>query len=114
MLVVTGIANPEPLVNELKKSCKVQHLRFADHHAYSKRDIARIQETLESLPGTRKIIVTTEKDAVRLHGLVSGLPVYVQPIEVAFHKESDLDFDKVISSSVRENISFLSKLSIWS
>ena len=113
LLVVTGIAHPEPMVAELHRSCKVRHMCFADHHAYSKRDITRIREAFESLPGTRKIIVTTEKDAVRLRGLTGDLPVYVLPVEVAFHKDKDLDFDQVILSTVRENISFLSKLSIW-
>lgn len=114
MLVVTGIAHPEPMVEELHRSCKVQHMRFTDHHAYSKRDIARIRETLEAMPGSRKIIVTTEKDAVRLRGMTGDLPVYVLPVEVAFHKDKELDFDQLIQSTVRENISFLSKLSIWS
>ena len=113
ILVVTGIARPEPMLAELRRSTKVQHLAFADHHEFTKRDVTRIKEAFAALPGTNNIIVTTEKDAVRLRGLVDGLPVYVQPIEVAFHKENGLDFDQIIESSVRENISFLSKLSIW-
>jgi len=114
VLVVTGIANPAPLLNEIRRRCKAQHLAFEDHHAYNRQDIARIRDTFAALPGTRKIIITTEKDAIRLHGLVNDLPVYIQPIEVAFHKDNNLDFDQVIESSVRENISFLHKLSIWS
>lgn len=114
VLAVTGIAHPEPMVAELKRRCKVQHMAFADHHDYSKHDIARIREALEAMPGERRAIVTTEKDAMRLRGKCDGLPVYVLPVEVAFHKGRDLDFDQVIESSVRENISFLSKLSIWS
>lgn len=113
VLVVTGIAHPEPMVEELRRSCKVQHMAFPDHHAYNKRDMDRIREAFGALQGQRKVIVTTEKDAVRLRGLTEGLPFYVLPIEVAFHKESDKDFDQIIGSSVRENISFLSKLSIW-
>lgn len=113
VLVVTGIAHPEPMVEELRRSCKVQHMAFPDHHAYNKRDMDRIREAFGALQGQRKVIVTTEKDAVRLRGLTEGLPFYVLPIEVTFHKESDKDFDQIIGSSVRENISFLSKLSIW-
>jgi tetraacyldisaccharide 4'-kinase len=113
VLAVTGIAHYEPMVEELKKSCKVQHLAYADHHAYSKRDMAHIREVFESMQGSRKTIVTTEKDAVRLRGMTDGLPIHVLPIEVAFHKEADKDFDHLIDSTVRENISFLSKLSIW-
>ncbi len=114
VLALTGIAHPEPMVEELHRSCRVQHLGFADHHNYTKRDIATIRSAFEAIKGERKIIITTEKDAMRLRGLTGDLPVYVLPIEVAFHKEKDLDFDQVIESSVKENISFLSKLSIWS
>ena len=113
-LCVTGIAHPEPLLAELRRTTKVQHLAFADHHDFSASDIARISDTFAALPGAQKIIITTEKDAMRLRGKADKLPVYILPIEVAFHKENDKDFDKLIESSVRENISFLSKLSIWS
>ena len=114
VLAVTGIAHPEPMLAELRRNCKVQHLGFADHHNFTKGDIARIRNSFEGIADERKIIVTTEKDAMRLRGLTGDLPVYVLPIEVAFHKEKGLDFDQIIESSVRENISFLSKLSIWS
>lgn len=113
ILVITGVARPEPMLAELRRSTKVQHMAFADHHEFTKRDVARIGEAFAALPGSNNIIVTTEKDAVRLRGLTEGMPIYVQPIEVAFHKENGLDFDQIIESSVRENISFLSKLSIW-
>lgn len=114
ILCVTGIAHPEPLLVELRRSNKVQHMAFADHHEFTSRDIAHIKEIFGAMPGNNKIIVTTEKDAMRLRSLVEGLPIYVIPIEVAFHKENDKDFDILVESTVKENISFLSKLSIWS
>ena len=112
VLCITGIADPEPMLAELRRETKVQHMAFADHHDFSSRDIARIKDAFAALPGTNNIIVTTEKDAMRLHDL-EELPVRVLPIEVAFHKENDKDFDHLIESTVKENISFLSKLSIW-
>lgn len=114
VLVLTGIAHPEPMVEEVRRSCKVQHMAFPDHHSYTKRDIQRVREAFDGIKGERKIILTTEKDAMRLRGISGDLPVYVLPVEVAFHKDRDIDFDQAIESSVRENISFLSKLSIWS
>ncbi len=114
VLVVTGIAHPEPLLDEVRRSCKAQHMAFADHHHYTSRDIARISEQFNTIQAPRKIIITTEKDAVRLRGLTKNLPVYVMPITVAFHPDGDLTFDRVIESAVRENVSFLNKLSIWS
>ena len=43
---------------------KVDHV--PDHNDFPRADIAVILERLKSMPGERKIIVTTEKDAVRL------------------------------------------------
>ena len=114
ILAVTGIAHPEPMLAELRRYTRVQHLSFADHHDFTSRDIEHIRDSFAALPGANKTIITTEKDAMRLRGLVDGLPIHVLPITVAFHKENDKDFDKLIDSSVRENISFLGKLSIWS
>ena len=113
VLLLTGIAHPAPMLEELRRTCKVQHLAFGDHHNYTRRDIARIHDTFQSMPGQRKVIITTEKDAVRLKGMTEDLPLYVLPSEVAFHKDKDIDFDQVIESIVKENISFLSKLNIW-
>lgn len=114
VLAVTGIAHPKPMIGELRRQCKVQHLAFGDHHDYTQGDIDRIAKAYKAMPGDNKIIITTEKDAARLRGKEEGLPVYVLPVRMAFHKENDKDFDQIIESSVRENISFLSKLSIWS
>ena len=114
VLCITGIAHPGPMLAELRRSTKVQHLAFADHHDFTSRDIVRIKEAFAALSGNNNIIVTTEKDAMRLRGKTEGLPVYILPVEVAFHKENDKDFDVLVESSVKENISFLSKLSIWS
>ena len=114
ILCITGIAHPEPLLAELRQYTKVQHLPFADHHDFTSGDIARIKETFATLPGSNNLTITTEKDAIRLRGKIDSLPVYILPVTVAFHKENDKDFDTLIESSVRENIMFLSKLSIWS
>ena len=114
VLAVTGIAHPDPLLAELRRSTKVSHLAFADHHGFGRRDVAKIKEAFKSMPGSNKVIITTEKDAVRLRGIADGLPIYVMPIEVAFHHDGEMDFDRIIEATVKENISFLSKLSVWS
>jgi len=59
--LVTGIANPEPLINYLKsKSVNFEHLNFEDHHVFSASEINVLKE--------KEIILTTEKDYVRLQG----------------------------------------------
>ncbi|MFK7781588.1 tetraacyldisaccharide 4'-kinase [Psychroserpens sp.] len=57
--LVTGIANPKPLVDFLKsKDLQFEHLKFKDHHNFTGEDISKLK--------TKKIILTTEKDYVRL------------------------------------------------
>ncbi|TGV03274.1 tetraacyldisaccharide 4'-kinase [Flavivirga rizhaonensis] len=57
--LVTGIANAFPLVSFLKeKGLKFDHLNFKDHHEFSEQDILELNK--------RDLIVTTEKDFMRL------------------------------------------------
>lgn len=107
-LVVTGIANPAPMLRYLKQTCKVQHLSFGDHHAFDKEDIEKICEAYESLPQAQRIVITTEKDAVRLMSedcreKMKGIPLYSLPIEVAFHENKEESFEEAVRSRVKES-----------
>lgn len=90
VLVVCGIARPAPLVQHLKEQYKeVFLLPFPDHYYYSNSDLEKIERELKDLPGTEKLVVTTEKDAVRLHLLQArleqmGLHMAVIPVEISF------------------------------
>lgn len=67
VLLVTGIAHPRYFVRYFKDypfKVKIDH--FPDHHDFTKKDILEIERKFKALGGERKIIVTTEKDAVRL------------------------------------------------
>ncbi|MBQ9416953.1 MAG: tetraacyldisaccharide 4'-kinase [Bacteroidales bacterium] len=112
-LVVTGIAHPSSLLDEVRLHCKAQHLAFPDHHDYTQHDVERIAEAFKAMPGERKIVLTTEKDAVKLCRLKVDFPLYVQPVKVAFHKDAEADFDSFLVATVKENISFLRKLNTW-
>ncbi|WP_422859248.1 tetraacyldisaccharide 4'-kinase [Flagellimonas sp. S174] len=64
--VVTGIALPEPFVAFLKsKGILFEHLKFGDHHFFTKTEI--------DLFNTFDVVLTTEKDYVRLEGKVPEL-----------------------------------------
>lgn len=70
IMVVSGIANPTPMLEHLGSRYSIaEHLRFPDHHHFSPKDIADLeQKCLQSkLP-----IVTTEKDWVRLKDMLSA------------------------------------------
>lgn len=67
VMLLTGIAHPRYFVKYFRQypfKVKIDH--YPDHHDFSKRDIQEIENKFNSLQGKRKIIVTTEKDAVRL------------------------------------------------
>lgn len=67
VFLITGIARPRYFVRHFRSypfKVKVDH--FPDHHDFSRADIEEIKQKYNNLKGYRKIIVTTEKDAVRL------------------------------------------------
>lgn len=67
VLILTGIANPRPFVNHFRSyPFKKRVLHFPDHHDFRRGDLGEIQIKYNALAGRRKLIVTTEKDAVRL------------------------------------------------
>lgn len=67
VLLVTGIANPRGFVRHFSNyPFRVRIAHFPDHHDFSRADIEDLRNRFVSLKGERKIIITTEKDAVRL------------------------------------------------
>ena len=66
-MLLTGVANPRGFVRHFKSyPFKVVVNHFPDHHDFTRDDIKNIKEKFVNLKGERKIILTTEKDAVRL------------------------------------------------
>jgi tetraacyldisaccharide 4'-kinase len=67
VLMVTGIADPSPMEQHLRSvSQEVSKLVFPDHHRYNEKDVSDIKMKFGSISGGNKIIVTTEKDIVRM------------------------------------------------
>jgi tetraacyldisaccharide 4'-kinase len=67
ILLITGIAVPAPLIEAVKKrSEQVEVMSFADHHAFGKKDIRRMETALQRMGTARSLILCTEKDAARI------------------------------------------------
>lgn len=67
VLLLTGIANPRGFVRYFRNyPFKVVVEHYPDHHDFTRHDIQNIVEKFKGLSGKRKLIITTEKDAVRL------------------------------------------------
>ena len=101
ILLVTGIANPKPLVNYLKDlEINFIHLRFPDHHNFTNNDLDKITNAFNKIENTNKIILTTEKDYVRIFGKLKKL--HYIAIETAFLVDKD-NFDKLIKNYVEQS-----------
>ncbi|WP_167619467.1 tetraacyldisaccharide 4'-kinase [Maribellus sediminis] len=108
-LVLTGIASPGPVYKHLQQyTDRMETLSFPDHHAYSEEDINTIKQKFEALQAEKKIIVTTEKDLMRLkncNNLSEELKkaMYYLPVTVQFLDDDQKSFNKKILNYVGEN-----------
>jgi len=94
--IVTAIANPKPLENELLSRYKIiKKLHYRDHKNFSKRDAALLNQM--ALKSPKAVIFTTEKDAQRIISLNSlsnqlKLRLFYLPIEVAILNDKSEHF----------------------
>lgn len=106
VLLVTGIANPGPLKKLLEQHSSSYHLlQYADHHIFSVDDLREIKKRFEGMITKEKIILTTEKDAVRLLKFekdIAELPVYVLPVKHRFLFNESAAFDTIITGFIQQ------------
>ena len=109
VLVLTGIAKPTPLINHIKqKHTKINHIQCSDHHNYDQSDVDRIISAFNKLEGNNKIIISTEKDIMRLSlpeilKKLQNIPIFYIPIEICFHGNDKMKFDNQIIEYVTKN-----------
>jgi tetraacyldisaccharide 4'-kinase len=87
--LVAGIANPKPFyqfLNAQPHDC----LTFSDHHLFSEKDIQEINTKAKD-----RIIITTEKDYVRLKPLLKTDKLYYLPIKTYF-LDNEIKFKQAI------------------
>lgn len=108
VLLLTGIASPRQMAYDLQPyTGNIHQLAFADHHAFTVRDVERINSEFAAMPEPR-VIITTEKDAARLEG-IDGLSddvrrnIYVLPVKIRFLLEQGDAFNDSIIGYVRKN-----------
>lgn len=95
VILLTGVANPRPFVNHFRSyPFKKKVLHFPDHHDFKKSDLHEILKKFTSASGNRKVIITTEKDAMRishnpyfpveLRPLIFYIPIGVKMLDTNF------------------------------
>lgn len=106
VLLVTGIANPTPLKNYLQETVEAYYeIAYNDHHIYTIDDWKEIKKRYLNIAAEKKIILTTEKDAVRLTKFAQELqeyPVYVMPIDIQFLFNQEQAFTDLITKFIHD------------
>ena len=105
VVAFSGLAKSRGFLAFLKKNAKSTfHFRFHDHHAYTKKDLHSIRNKFTGLNGENKLIITTEKDWMRIvnepvRKIFEGLPVYTLQVFVDFvdQREKELFNDKILN-----------------
>ncbi|MCZ2339665.1 MAG: tetraacyldisaccharide 4'-kinase [Chitinophagales bacterium] len=104
VVLLSAIANTKYLLDYLDDTVgSVFEIEFTDHHMFTTQDIERIIKVYQNTPDERKILLTTEKDAMRLELFkdtlkAHNIPVFILPVKVRFHFEESSKFDQQIKN----------------
>jgi tetraacyldisaccharide 4'-kinase len=99
VLLVAGIARPEPFERDVRGAGwnVVDCLTYADHHPYTRRDVLAIRARAAALGAS--IVMTTEKDAVRLTPL-SPLPFVLASVPLTVSLDADEGFSAWLAEAL--------------
>jgi tetraacyldisaccharide 4'-kinase len=105
VLLVSGIANPRPLKNLLETHSKTYYMiQYADHRIFTIDDLKEVRKRFKAIEAVNKIILTTEKDAVRLvkfNAEIAGWPLYVIPVRHHFLYGEGDRFNELVINFIR-------------
>lgn len=105
VLLVTGIANPRPLKKLLEEQSRTYYMmQYPDHHIFTIDDLNEIKKKFDSIEASSKMILTTEKDAVRLvkfQNDITDLPLYVIPVRHRFLFREGQQFDELVINFIK-------------
>jgi tetraacyldisaccharide 4'-kinase len=109
LFLLTGIANPQPLLQHLRKQFEaVYPHKYPDHHQFTLKNISKLVADFNACATNKKLIITTEKDAQRLQEpalqkALANLPVFVAPIGLSFLNGAAPAFKQLIENYVRKH-----------
>lgn len=106
VLLLTGLANDAPLVNFVSAHYNLLYtLSYADHYDYQEDDFTKILKVFNSFESHSPVLLTTEKDAVKVKstapkGFLKEIPIFVLPIEARFSLEDAQVLEQLINDKV--------------
>ena len=91
--LVTGIANPDPLVLFLnQQGFSFTHKKYADHHRFSAPEISELKKD--------DLIITTEKDYMRLQAPLGKYALYYLPIKTIILNKQEMFLKQTIDKAI--------------
>lgn len=110
ILMFSGIAKADSFENYLEQNARkvLTAWRFGDHHDFTKEEIIKLLAEFDKYESENKILVSTEKDAMRLQtdefkDLLKNYPIYYLPLQVAFFENDKEKFNQTILYYVEQN-----------
>ncbi len=109
ILLITGIANNDLLCEYLQRRCsELVVMKFPDHYLFKEQDIKIIVKRFNDFLSKKKVILTTEKDVMRLKTpefstFLKNLPLFYLPVEIEFHGDDKEIFNNYILNYVGQN-----------
>jgi len=100
VLLITGIANPKPLLSFLDNKVSYKHYSYPDHHHFSAKELKVLMHKFDAIKSNKKILLTTEKDYIRLQGSLINL--YFIEIETSFLANGKDIFNNQITTHLNQ------------
>lgn len=111
VLFFAGIANAKPISQYLTENANsFELMKLPDHANYSKMAIDSIGKNFEALASQNKIMLTTQKDAVKLtqselKETIAKWPLYVLPLEIGMQMDDKQHFVSHIETYIQKELS---------
>ncbi|RAI87993.1 tetraacyldisaccharide 4'-kinase [Algoriphagus yeomjeoni] len=106
IILLTGLANDRTLVEFVEQKYELLDvIRYEDHHDYTSGDFSKIRGVYKQLAAQNPVVLTTEKDAVKVKsnapkGFLEEIPIFVLPIELSFSADDELTLVQLIQQKV--------------
>jgi len=104
-LLITGIADPAPLVAHAQELfIRTEHIAFPDHHTFTPGDLAKLEARFDTFAPAPKMLVTTEKDAARLRSMIAGSPLEGLPLATIGMRAVILNEPERFGTLIRDHV----------
>lgn len=108
VILFSGIANNQQFIDYCKSQYEVlEAVKFSDHHHYDQADLEKIGLLVAKHANENPVILTTEKDGVKVKsllpkGFLREIPIFVLPIQVLLEEEDEQKLIKMVQQKVFE------------